>query len=129
MNSAEDVKILIVDDDANARSTLKQMLATLGITNVLEAATNQAAMEFIESDDPEYDMILCEWNMSGINGVEVLSEVRKNSTDFPFLMVTGRSDLDSVMEAKKEGVTGYIVKPFSIGELKGKISKVLDISL
>ena len=63
--------------------------------------------------------------MPKMNGVELLRQLRTVDPDVPFLMVTGRSDMESVVEAKSSGVTGYIRKPFSPAELEAKLRILL----
>jgi DNA-binding response OmpR family regulator len=60
-----------------------------------------------------------------MNGMELYEQVRADHTRLPFLMLTGRNDLDSVITARSSGVGGYLVKPFSSEQLKEKISFVL----
>ncbi len=73
-----------------------------------------------------FDLIICDWNMPGVSGVEVCKQVRAERPDLPFLLVTGRSDPDSVVVAKETGVSAYITKPFSPQELNVKIAAVVE---
>ena len=66
--------------------------------------------------------------MPNMTGVELLRQVRSVDADMPFIMITGRKDQDSVLEAKAAGITGYITKPFSIVELERKVRAIAKIS-
>lgn len=124
----EDIRILIIDDEREARSMLRNMLIELGVTQVFESPDGRQGLEFMDSV-PEYvDMVICDWNMPKLSGIELLRQLRSVCADIPFLMVTGRSDIESVIEAKKSGVTGYIAKPFSHKELRDKLGKVMQKS-
>ena len=71
------------------------------------------------------NLIICDWNMPNMNGVELLRQLRTVDPDMPFLMVTGRTDIESVVEAKSSGVTAYISKPFSSQQLEAKLRIIL----
>ena len=117
----ERFKILVVEDQAEARAMLKEMLAELGITQVFEATDGREALRFLDSAFDFINLIVCDWNMPGMSGVDVLKQLRSVDQDMPFLMLTGRSDMDSVVEAKSAGVTAYIRKPFSPAQLEVKL--------
>lgn len=121
VKSFEDLKILVVDDQAEARNLMKDMMTDLGITQVFEAKDGRQALEFIDAAFDFVDVVVCDWNMPCMNGVELLRQIRSVDGAMPFLMVTGRSDIDSVVEAKSSGVTAYICKPFSSSQLEAKI--------
>lgn len=122
----EDLKILIADDQHEARSMMKNMIKSYGITQVFEANDGKQALEFFDTM-PEYvDVIICDWNMPSITGVEFLRQLRSVNANVPFLMVTGRSDASSVLEAKASGVTSYIRKPFSTQQLEAKLRIILN---
>ncbi len=67
------------------------------------------------------DLVLCDWNMPGMSGLDFLRQVRSVGLEIPFLMVTGRADKESVIEAKDAGVSAYIAKPFSQTQLEAKL--------
>lgn len=121
----EDLKVLIVEDQSEARSMLRNMLLELGINQVFESSDGREALAFIDSAFDFVDLILCDWNMPKMNGVELLRQLRTVDPEVPFLMVTGRSDIDSVVEAKSSGVTAYISKPFSPQQLEAKLRIII----
>lgn len=116
-----DMKILLVDDEKFARSMAKDMVKEMGITQVFEAENGKVALEFLDDAADFVDIIMCDWNMPTMTGVEFLRQVRSVYPDMPFLMVTGRGDVESIMEAKKSGVTAYVKKPFSAVQLEAKL--------
>jgi len=120
-----DLKVLIVEDQSEVRSMLRNMLMELGINQVFESGDGREALMFIDSAFDFVDIIICDWNMPKMNGVELLRQLRTVDPDMPFLMVTGRTDIDSVVEAKSSGVTGYISKPFSPQQLEAKLRIIL----
>jgi two-component system chemotaxis response regulator CheY len=116
-----DLRVLIVEDQADSRALIRHMLSEIGITQIFDASDGRQAMQFMDTAFDFIDLVICDWNMPGMSGVEVLRQLRSVDPNFPFLMVTGRADKDSVVEAKASGVTGYIAKPFSSTQLEAKL--------
>ena len=116
-----DFRILVVDDQPEMRALIKNMLSDSGITQTFEAADGKEAMNFMDSALDFVDVVVCDWNMPRLSGVEVLRQLRSVNSEMPFLMMTGRSDIVSVTEAKSSGVTAYIRKPFSPAQLEAKL--------
>lgn len=126
MTSAiSDLKVLIVEDQADARAMIRNMLMELNINQIFESPDGREALKFVDSAFDFIDLIVCDWNMPEMSGVELLRQIRTVDGEVPFLMVTGRSDLGSVVEAKTSGVTGYIAKPFSSQQLEAKLRIIL----
>lgn len=124
MNKAEGIeklKVLIVDDQSDARAMVRQMLTDFGITQIFEASDGKEAMSFTDAAIDMIDIVICDWNMPRMTGIDLLRQMRSVAPDMPFLMLTGRGDLDSVTEAKSSGVTAYIRKPFSPANLEIKL--------
>ncbi len=125
----KDLNVLIVDDQPDTLALIKNMMNEAGISRIFEAGDGRKALDFMDSAFDVVDMIICDWNMPKMTGVELLRQVRSVYPDIPFLMVTGRGDMDSVVEAKSSGVTGYIVKPFSASQLEAKLRVVAHTKL
>lgn len=117
----EKLKVLIVDDQSDARSMVRGMLMELGITQIFEATDGKEAMTFTDAAMDMIDVVICDWNMPKMTGIDLLRQMRSVMPDIPFLMLTGRGDLDSVAQAKSCGVTAYIRKPFSPANLEIKL--------
>lgn len=121
-----DLKVLIVEDQGEARNMLRNMLLELGINQVFESPNGREALTFIDAAFDFIDLIICDWNMPEMSGVELLRQLRTVDPDMPFLMTTGRSDMGSVVEAKSSGVTAYIAKPFSPKQMEAKLRIVMS---
>lgn len=122
----KELKVLVVEDQGEARAMLRNMLGELGVTQIFEAANGRDAFSFVDSAFDLVNFIVCDWNMPGMTGVEFLRQVRSVDVETPFLMITGRADMGSVTEAKNSGVTGYIRKPFSAAQLEAKIRIIMQ---
>ena len=116
-----ELKILIIDDTYEARTMLKNMLTEIGITQVFEASDGNEGLRFVDTAFNFVDVILCDWNMPEMSGLSLLRQIRSVDVKFPFVMITGRGDISSVAEAKGAGVSGYILKPYSMIQLEAKL--------
>lgn len=123
--SLEGKTVMIVDDDQTMRMLIRRMLGRMKITNLIEAEGGEEALVRLGETPQPCDLVICDWNMPGMSGMELFKQVHAAKPALPFLMLTGRADLDSVVAAKKAGVHGYIVKPISPQELKTKIAFLL----
>ena len=101
------------------------MLREMGITQVFEGSDGKTAQDFIGADAMDIDLIISDWNMPHKTGFEFLREIRTTHPNLPFIMITARADVNSVKDALAAGVTYYIRKPFSLGELEEKVKNIL----
>ncbi len=117
--------ILIVDDYKTMLRIIRNLLKQLGFTNVDEATDGSAALQKLR--DKEYSLVISDWNMEPMSGMQLLTEVRVDTKlkDLPFIMITAESKTENVIAAKEAGVSNYIVKPFNAATLKTKLTAVL----
>ena len=120
------LRIMLVEDQPDTSKMIKNMLMELGVTQVYTSPDGQKAMAFMDSADDFVDLIMCDWNMPHVTGIELLRQLRTVYPTLPFLMVTARGDIESVIVAKEAGVSGFIRKPFSLDELKQKLVKTMS---
>ena len=104
-------KILLIEDDAGVRHLARSMLRRIEITQVTEAVTGVEAL--LKEDAERFDLVVCDWHLPDLAGIEILRIIRGRRPQIPFLMLTGQIDADSVMMAKKLGVSAYVAKPVS----------------
>jgi two-component system chemotaxis response regulator CheY len=118
------IKILIVDDFSTMRKIIRNILTQLGFKNILEADDGTTALVILKKE--KVDLIISDWNMPKMSGVELLKAVRsdENLKDIPFIMVTAEAQKENILEAVKYKVNQYIVKPFTPEILKEKLEKV-----
>jgi len=113
--------VLAVEDQSQARKVLQMSLKELGVNQVFTADDGQEALNFLGTCGELINIVICDWNMPKLTGIDLLKQIRSADPDIPFLMVTGRADQESVMEAKIDGVSAYIAKPYSVKELERKL--------
>jgi two-component system, chemotaxis family, chemotaxis protein CheY len=121
LSKLPEIKVLVIDDDAMMRDLVRRMLRRLGIGGVLDAVDGAAGIRCLAASDADFGLVICDWNMPGTTGLEVLKSVRATKRSLPFLMLTGRGDAASVVAARQFGVSAYMVKPFSMAEFETKI--------
>lgn len=120
--------VLVVDDSQTSRQMIRNMLLHMGVKHIFEARNAEQAMEARTAYLQLADLVICDWNMPpGGTGIDVLKHVRTFSPALPFLIVTSRSDPESVQQARTAGVDAYICKPFSLAQLQTKIEAVLAL--
>lgn len=124
----QELKILIVDDFELPRRLIRNMLNELGYenhANIFEAVDGVDALNVMQCN--RIDLIICDWVMPEMSGIELLQTVRQDSryAKVPFIMVTAEAEKEKIMEAIKSGVSQYIVKPFAAEALYAKIQVVM----
>lgn len=114
--------ILIVDDYKTMLRIIRNLLKQLGFSNVDEASDGSTALQKLR--DKKYGLVISDWNMEPMSGLQLLKEVRADSrlNGLPFIMVTAESKSENVVAAKQAGVTNYIIKPFNAATLKTKLT-------
>ena len=119
------MKVLVVDDYKTMIRIVTNLLKQLGFKNIDDAADGSAALAKLRAGG--YGLVISDWNMEPMTGLELLREVRSDGTlkSTPFLMVTAESKTENVVAAKQAGVDNYIVKPFNAETLKEKLVSVL----
>ncbi|MDH4099346.1 MAG: sigma-54 dependent transcriptional regulator [Nitrospirota bacterium] len=113
--------VLIVDDELGIRESLKMILKH--DYRVLTASSGIEALKMQERERP--DAVFLDIRMPGMDGMQVLAELRKETPTTPVIMLTATQTLETVVEAMKLGASDYLTKPFSIQEIKDRLEKVL----
>jgi DNA-binding NtrC family response regulator len=116
-------KILIVDDDAELRSTLSEILKGAGY-HIDEASSGKEAIEKMASKD--FDIALLDLMMPKMNGIETLTELKKITQKTKVIMITAFATVENAVDAIKKGASDCISKPFRIEELLTTIRRVIE---
>lgn len=119
-------KILIVDDMPTIVDLLKIQLKALGFRFIYEANDGDQAIQFLNrhfAARGEIDLIISDWNMPNVSGLEFLKLVRSTPEwkKIPFILLTSEGEREQVTEAVLAGVTSYILKPFTTKILEDKL--------
>jgi len=122
------LNFLVVDDNKHMRALVKTLLHTLGSKNVQEAADGADA--FKELRVVPADIIICDWAMSPLDGMDFVRLVRtgKDSPNpfIPIIMLTGHTEMHRVLDARDAGVNEFLAKPISAKSLLARIRSIIE---
>lgn len=120
------MKILSVDDSAIIRKIIKGAVEILGY-EFLEASDGNEALLVLEEHFQEMELILLDWNMPGMSGMEFLKRIKSmpEYLHIPVMMVTTESEGNHIVKAIQAGAVHYMIKPFTVEELIKRIMECL----
>ena len=118
------MKALIVDDSAVMRKVLTGALGRAKIEDVDQAAYGNEAVEATANAD--YDLILMDWNMPKMLGIDAVKAIRERGHTMPIIMVTTEAEKSRVVDALRAGANNYIIKPFDANTIVSKIQATLE---
>lgn len=119
------IPVLVVDDYKSMIRIVRGMLNQLGFLNVDEALDGPTALAMLRNKS--YGLVLSDWNMQPMSGLELLKLVRaeEKTKTLPFVMITAEAKAENVVAARQAGVNNYVIKPFTLAVLKQKLTTVL----
>lgn len=115
------MKFLLVDDSSTMRKIQRRTLEKLGFEDIVEAEDGLKALEALAQHNP--DIILTDWNMPNMNGLEFVQKVRETNKHIPMVMVTTEAEKGKVVQAIQAGINDYLIKPFTPEALSDKVRK------
>jgi CheY-like chemotaxis protein len=122
------LKILVVDDNQHMRKLVVTILQAFGAIQIFEAADGEHAWAILRDANP--DVILLDWQMEGMNGIDFARMVRTSpdSTNpfVPIIMLTGHTHVDHVRQARDAGVNEFLAKPVSVKAVLTRLISVID---
>ncbi|MGO9614332.1 MAG: endopeptidase La [Dissulfurispiraceae bacterium] len=116
-------RVMVVDDEDVARKNLVHILSKENY-DVIPAADGNEALQKLAST--EFDVVVTDLRMPGIDGMELLENIRKHHPDTRVIMVTGHATVSSAVEAMKEGAFYYITKPFKLDEVRSTVKNAVE---
>jgi CheY-like chemotaxis protein/nitrogen-specific signal transduction histidine kinase len=116
---------LVVDDLELMRAVTVNQLRALGCEKIKVARNGVMALELLRAS--KIDVVLCDWNMPVMSGLDLLKTIRADSSlaAIPFLMITAEAERQRIEEVIHAGVSGLLVKPYNAGNLRNRLEKVL----
>lgn len=115
--------ILVIDDEAPIRETLKEILEYENFEVTL-AENGEKAWQIIQKND--FDVILCDVKMPGIDGVELLERVQALKPEIPMVMISGHGNVEMAIESTKKGAYDFITKPPDLNRLLITLRNAID---
>jgi len=128
---SKNISLLVIDDDSVTRQLIEKVLSVNGF-DVYSAEDGQTGLELVEEHD--FDVILLDWMMPGMDGMEVLKRLKNNgkSEYIPIFMLTGKDSRQDIELAMSLGIEDYITKPFNPSEIddliREKMAKIKNVS-
>jgi len=119
-----DIKILYIEDDPAQRSSLAASLEERGF-GVVEAASGDEGLSLLSDNT---GVVLCDLNMPGMNGLEVLRRVQRRSPDVPFILLTAHPSIPIAVQAIVEGAQRFLIKPVSLDEMEISIHQAIEFA-
>ncbi len=118
------MKILIIDDSNSLRFMMVKLLKDMGYRNLTALASAEEALPLLENE--EHDLILLDWNLPVLSGLDFLKRIRSNpkTEKIAVIMVTTVHEKANILQALKIGVQGYILKPVDRLKLEDKLKQV-----
>jgi two-component system chemotaxis response regulator CheY len=118
-------KALVVDDSRTIRTILGRILRELGY-EVCEAGNGKEALKVMETEKAQVNVVLADWNMPEMDGLELLKTLRKDPdlAALKVIMVTTETEIDHMVSALEAGANEYVMKPFTKAILKEKLELV-----
>jgi len=118
-------KIIIADDMQMMRRLLKSALIKAGFLDIAEAINGEELLQKL--DEAPFDLIICDWDMPKMSGIDALRHIRSSEThkDIPFVMVTAVAEAAQVKQAIEAGISDYIIKPIKPEQFADKMKGIL----
>jgi len=117
------MRILTVDDDKNQLKTLSLSLRSSGF-DVRTAQSADGALSCLETEHREIDLVITDFAMPGMNGIELLKSIKKKYPAIPVIMISGTEEQTLAENVYENGCSGFIAKPCTIGELDQTINRI-----
>jgi len=120
------MKVIVADDSRLIRGIIEKTAASIGFEAV-QAGNGEEALNILEADGREINLVLLDWNMPILSGIDVIKKMRGDDRFkmIPVLMISTESEDDRIKEAINAGAQGYLTKPFTTDKLLDAIRHVL----
>ncbi len=118
----EKLRVLVVDDEEEIRDLIQEILRDLGIVRVHLAENGEMAWQRLSRSELDYDLVISDWLMPRMDGLELLQKMRQFGSEILFMMLTVKVTGEAVAAAVESGVTLYVAKPFTYGDFSKKVS-------
>lgn len=124
------MKLLSIDDSRTIRRVISGIGAMLGY-EVLEAENGDVGLRVLESQVEDVALVLLDWNMPGMNGLEVLKAIKANAKTrhVPVMMVTTEGEKNYIVKAIQAGAVHYQTKPFTQEDMASRIMEALGVGM
>ena len=122
-----DTRVLLADDQDTILESVSDILTDFGIKIIVTAKDGREAFDKLKNASPPFDIMLCDWEMPELSGLQVLEKAKASNTlgETLFWMVTSNTDPGKIKEAAAKGIHGYIAKPVDPAILEEKLKAAI----
>lgn len=123
-----DKLVLVVEDTSSSRMLVAGLVRGLGAHRVVAAVDGADAVAKTAGKNLVPDLVLCDWVMPNMDGLELLTRIKAEHPAVKFVMMTVKTEAEAVILARQHGVDGYVAKPFTRESLMAALAKVLGVA-
>ncbi|WP_404381577.1 response regulator [Caenispirillum salinarum] len=120
------MRVMVVEDEEASASYIRMVLSDMGVSQITSAEDGHEALDLFAEQDDAFDLVISDWMMPRMSGIDLLKQVRSTHPKLPFLMVTALATQPAVEEAMAHDVTAYIAKPFPPEQLEEKVMVLMN---
>jgi two-component system chemotaxis response regulator CheY len=117
------MKVLVADDSALMRHVLVKTLTEGGVETVVQALDGAMAVEKVAEENP--DLVLMDWIMPNMTGIEAVRKIRASGNKVPIIMCTTEGEQNRIVDAIKAGANNFVVKPFEPKTIMAKVKETM----
>ncbi len=121
------LKVLVVEDEAPMAELVRTVLNSLGVPDVTVANDGQAALKIVKDGGQPFGLVVSDWIMPNMNGLEFLESFRTDYPGTPFVMLTAKTDVEAFNAAKRTGATYFFMKPIEAEDLKARLDSLFQL--
>lgn len=115
------LRVLVVEDDPANVELIKATLMQVGVSEIVNSKDGEGALDVINRREQDLDLIISEWDLPGMSGLELLREIRSRGDQTRFIIFTNRVTVKAAVESAEHGVTAFVPKPCDSRQLAEKI--------
>jgi DNA-binding NtrC family response regulator len=121
-----DCDIVVIDDDNITLELVQIILEEVISGEIVVFSDSKLALDYVQSDSMDnISLVICDWLMPDVSGLDILAALRKSNPHCPFLMLTANATKKLVVDSMRLGATDFIVKPFHTHDLLTKVERLI----
>jgi len=120
------LRVLVVDDEQVNRDLVTIVLESLGVSQIDKATDGADALNRVQTATEPYGLIICDWDMPNMTGVEFLEAIRTDGKTMPFVMLTARTGTAEFNDAKRKGADYFLMKPLDVDGLQLRMGSIVS---
>jgi two-component system chemotaxis response regulator CheY len=118
--------LVVIDDDIVTLELVQLILEEVISGEIHVFSDSKQALDFVQSDSMDkISLVICDWLMPEVSGLDILAALRKSKSECPFLMLTANATKQLVVDSMRLGATDFIVKPFHTHDLLTKVERLI----